>query len=54
MGVKKNERSESANWNSQLTDELHKPIVKNFTNPFVKKVYVNGIDTTFGIRKYNV
>jgi len=29
MGVKKNERSESVNWRSQLADELHKPIIKN-------------------------
>jgi len=41
MGVKKNERSESVNWNLQLADELHKPIIKNFPK---RKVYVNGID----------
>jgi len=41
MGVKKNERSESVNWSSQLADELHKPIIKNFPK---RKVYVNGID----------
>jgi len=41
IGVKKNERSESVNWSSQLVDELHKPIIKNFPK---RKVYVNGID----------
>jgi len=41
MGVKKNERSESVNWSSQLADELHKPIIKNFRK---RKVFVNGID----------
>ena len=41
MGVKKNEHSESVNWGSQLSDELHKPIIKNFPK---LKVYVNGID----------
>jgi len=41
MGVKKNKRSESVNWSSQLADELHKPIIKNFPKG---KVYVNGID----------
>jgi len=41
MGVKKNECSESVNWSSQLADELHKPIIKNFLK---RKVFVNGID----------
>jgi len=41
MGVKKNECSESVNWSSQLADELHKPIIKNFPK---RKVFVNGID----------
>ena len=41
MGVKKNERSESVNWSSQLADAFHKPIIKNFPK---RKVYVNGID----------
>jgi len=41
MGVKKNERSESVSWSSQLADELHKPIIKNFPK---RKVFVNGID----------
>ena len=41
MGIIKNERSESVTWSSQLTDELHKPIIKNFPK---RKVYVNGID----------
>jgi len=41
MGVKKNERSESVNWSSQLADELHKPIIKYFPK---RKVHVNGID----------
>jgi len=40
MGVKKNERSESVNWSSQLADELHKPSSKIFQN----EVFVNGID----------
>ena len=31
----------SVNWNSQLADELHKPIIKNFPK---QKVHVNGID----------
>ena len=39
-GLKK-ERSESVNWSSQLADELHKPIIKNFPK---RKVYVNGFD----------
>jgi len=41
MGVIKNEHSESIKWSSQLADELHKPIIKNFPK---RKVYVNGID----------
>ena len=41
MGVKINKCSESVNWSSQLADELHKPIIKNFPK---RKVYVNGID----------
>jgi len=40
MGVKNNERSESVNWSSQLPDELHKPIIKNFQK---RKIFVNGI-----------
>jgi len=40
-GVEKNERSESVTWSSQLADELHKPIIKNFPK---RKMYVNGID----------
>ena len=39
-GLKKNERSESVNWSSQLADELHKPSSKIFQN----EVFVNGID----------
>jgi len=31
----------SVSWSSQLADELHKPIIKNFPK---RKVYVNGID----------
>ena len=41
MGFKKNENSESVNWSSQLADELHKPIIKNFPK---RKVDVNGLD----------
>ena len=41
MGVKKNERSESINWSSQLADELHKPIIKIFPK---RIVFVNRID----------
>jgi len=37
----KNEHSESVNWSLQLSDELHKPIIKNFPK---RKVFVNGID----------
>jgi len=40
-GFKKNERSESVIWSSQLADELCKPIIKTFPK---RKVYVNGID----------
>ena len=39
--VKKNKCRESINWSSQLADELHKPIIKNFPK---RKVYANGID----------
>jgi len=41
VGVIINKRSESVNWSSQLADELHKPIIKNFPK---RKVFVNGID----------
>jgi len=44
MGFKKNENSESVNWSSQLADELHKPIIKNYPK---LKVYVNGIYKTW-------
>jgi len=40
-GLRKNDRSESVNWSSQLADELRKPIIKIFPK---RKVYVNGIN----------
>ena len=40
-GLKKNVTISGIKWSSQLADELHKPIIKNFPK---RKVYVNGID----------
>ena len=40
-GGEKNDTLSGITWSSQLADQLHKPIIKNFLK---RKVYMNGID----------